>query len=238
MEVKQTTDYALFKDVSSNRDVDQRHVRNLAAAIQRKDLLHVNPILVNKRMEVLDGQHRLAAARLLQKAVFYIVDEAIDHSDIARLNTNKKNWQLMDYINYYTVKGVKQYKELARLINEFPNFPPSFIIAAIGDDGSRQRIAVMNGLLDTSNIAGAKEVFSCIKDFEAHFTHTYNSRFLEALLFLYNTGSYNHEVMVNKLQRYPGCLVACANKKQYIKLLQEVYNKGTHEKNIVLFLKR
>lgn len=238
MHVQQTTEYKLFKEVSSNRDIDKGHIKKLAAAIREKNLLALNPIIVNPKMEILDGQHRLAAAKMLKTPIFYVVGDDISHDDISRLNTNKKNWQLVDYINYYTVKGVKEFKELSRLINEYPHFPMTFLIAVLSADGTRQTPIVKKGILDIGNKDNARTIIGYISDFEQYFDHVTNSRFLEAMLFICNSGQYDHERMISKLQRNPGALVPCANKKQYIRLLQDIYNKGTQDRNIVLFIKR
>ena len=238
MNIQQTTDYTLFKEISSNRDVDRKHARKLADSIRRKNLLSVNPIIVNQRMEILDGQHRLAAAKFLKVPIYYVVGEDIHHDDIAKLNTNKKNWVLMDYINYYTVKGRPEFKELSKLINEYQDLPVTFITSLISDEGRRQSSDIVEGRLNIGNLRNARTVITYIEDFATHFEHAYNSRFLEAMLFITNTGLYNHETMMAKIERNPGALIPCANKKQYIKLLQDIYNKGTHEKNIALFIKR
>lgn len=238
MNIQETTEYKRFKEIASNRDIDKTHVNKLVNAIRVKNLLSVNPIIVNEKMEILDGQHRLAAARQLKLPIFYVVGSDIAHDDIARLNTNKKNWKLMDYINYYTVKGIKEFKELSRFVNEYPQFPINFLIALLSSDGSRQRQQLLKGILDISNKDQAKIIIGYISDFYQFFDHAHSSRFLEAILFLCNTGLYNHDRMINKINHNPGALIPCANKKQYIRLLQEIYNKGAHEKNIVLFIKR
>lgn len=238
MQVQKTTDYKIFKDVASNRDVDRLHVKKLEKSIREKNLLALNPIIVNEKMEVLDGQHRLEAAKKLKVEIYYVVSNEIHHDDISKLNSNKKNWTLMDYINYFTVKGVKEFKDLSKLINEFPDYPPTFLIAVASGDGSKQRQNILNGRLVMDGLAEARQIIGYIGDFAQHFDHCTGSRFLEAMLFICNTGLYDHNTMLTKLQRNPGALVPCANKKQYVKLLQEIYNKGTHEKNIVLFTKR
>jgi len=238
MQVQETKDYKLFKDISSNRDVDRLHVKKLVRSIREKNMLSLNPIIVNDKMEVLDGQHRLEAAKQLKVAIFYVVSDQVNHDDISKLNSNKKNWKVMDYINYYTVKGVKEFKDLSKLINEYPDLPPTFLIGVLSGDGSKQRNNILNGQLVTEGLTYAREIIGYISDFTQYFEHSNNSRFLEAMLFIYNTGLYDHKVMISKLQRNPGALIPCANKKQYVRLLQDIYNKGTYERNIVLFTKR
>lgn len=238
MQVLSTTNYRLLKLISSNREVDPRHVKKLVTSIREKNLLSLNPVIVNSKMEVLDGQHRLEAAKILKVPIFYTIGELVSHDDIAKLNTNKKNWKLLDYINYFTIKGVKEFRELSKLINEFPDLPVTFLIAVINEDGSRQQRNIAQGVLDIGNLASAREIIRQVGDFPKYFDHSNSSRFLEAFVFIHKTGLYDHDFMLKKLESNPGILKACANKKGYIRLLQEVYNKGTHEKNIVLFTKR
>ena len=64
MDVIETTDYDIFKGIVGNRKVEKKHVEMLTGAIDRNNLLNVRPIIVNEEMMVIDGQHRLEAAKL------------------------------------------------------------------------------------------------------------------------------------------------------------------------------
>lgn len=167
-----------------------------------------------------------------------MISNDVTHNDISRLNSNKKNWLLMDYINYYTVKGVKEFKELSKLINEYPHLPVTFLISVIGGDGSKQRGGIQTGYLSIEGLQYAREFLDCLGDFKIHFEHADQCKFLNAILFMHNTGNYDHDKMIQKISSNPTALVPCANTKQYIRVLQEIFNKSVHEKNIVLFLKR
>ncbi|MBF9222525.1 ParB N-terminal domain-containing protein [Hymenobacter ruricola] len=78
-----------------NRMVDQRHVRKLVAQIAKENLLHIKPLDVTANLGVIDGQHRLAAARLLGLPIFYRVSSELGGQHIASLNTTSKNWQAL-----------------------------------------------------------------------------------------------------------------------------------------------
>src|SRR5690606_19532251 len=121
----------------SNREVDMKHVRKLAEEISQKNLLHVNPILVDDEMRVIDGQHRLAAARMLGVAIYYFQDGAVQKEDIARLNSNKKNWQLMDYINYHTNEKREGFGVLSKFIACNPKMRPTTAIKLLSSTGRR-----------------------------------------------------------------------------------------------------
>lgn len=133
MEIVKTTNYNDFKVIMSNREVDKRHVKKLAASIRRKNLLFVRPLIVNSRMEVIDGQHRLAAAQQIKAPVYYIKCDGLTKEDIAALNTAQKNWTRLDFINFYAIEGQPQFRELARLINKYSALKVSFILTIVGD---------------------------------------------------------------------------------------------------------
>ena len=75
MEILKTKDYDLFKEINSNREVDQRHVRSLVAAIEQKNLLHVNPIVCNAGMEVIDGLQDVKEElrRLSEEEIIHVI---------------------------------------------------------------------------------------------------------------------------------------------------------------------
>ena len=56
-QVRYTTDYSKFKLMPDNRDVDKKHVAELIINIRKRGQLQ--PILINEKWEVLDGQGRL-----------------------------------------------------------------------------------------------------------------------------------------------------------------------------------
>lgn len=111
---------SIFKKLDGNRDIDVSHVRALAHSIQGSNLLAIKPIVVNKNMQVIDGQHRLEAARMLDVPVYYVILDEFDHEDLCRVNTHQKNWSLDDYINYnIEVKGNVHYQIIRSISQKF-----------------------------------------------------------------------------------------------------------------------
>lgn len=128
MEIFQTTDYDKFQIIVSNREVDKSHVKKLAESIKRKNLLFIRPLIVNEKMELIDGQHRLQAAALIKAPVFYVKASGLTKTDITVLNTAQKNWTRIDFINFYAIEGVPEFKQLSKLINKYSHIKVSAII--------------------------------------------------------------------------------------------------------------
>src|SRR5690606_17653551 len=74
-------------------------------------LLMFKPIIVNGAMEVVDGQHRLAAARELGVAIYYQVNNDLRAEDVILMNTAKA-WVITDYLNYYVKNHYPEYIKL------------------------------------------------------------------------------------------------------------------------------
>lgn len=143
--IQRTTYYSQFRSISSNREVDMTHVRHLAEAIRNNNLLHLNPIIVNQDLQIIDGQHRLEAAEQLKVPIYYVVDDGIKKTDIALLNSNQKNWSVMDYINYWTVEKAPGFDVLSRFIFTYPFIPASTCLQLLSADGSRDTKALRQG---------------------------------------------------------------------------------------------
>lgn len=92
MQLQNTKDYESFRYLLSNREVNKLHVGRLVKSIAKNNLLHLNPVIVNPNMEVIDGQHRIAAAELLGVPVYFQIDDNVSKKDLSDLNSVKKNW--------------------------------------------------------------------------------------------------------------------------------------------------
>ena len=55
MKTLKTNQYDLFKKHSSNRITDKALIKKLTASINSHNMLENHPILVNNKMEVIDG---------------------------------------------------------------------------------------------------------------------------------------------------------------------------------------
>jgi hypothetical protein len=101
--ILKTHDYSIFKTVNFNRDKSKKHIRDVIKIIKKENLLHLHPILVNNDMEVIDGQHRLEAAKELGLEIFYIQSD-LSYEHILSSNLIQKNASLNDVIKFYALK--------------------------------------------------------------------------------------------------------------------------------------
>lgn len=116
--IETTVEYSKFRSFFSNRDISEKHVCNLMEDETFPHGFKSSPIIVNKEYYVIDGQHRLEAARRLKIPIYYVVDERVTEIDIVNRNTNLKPWKGRDYINFYSDK-VKSYFIIKDLLSKY-----------------------------------------------------------------------------------------------------------------------
>lgn len=108
-EILKTNDYSIFKKHENNREIDKKNMHKIMFSIQSLNMLQFRPILVDENMCVIDGQHRLEAAKALGLDVYYQIKQEAHSEDILLLNVNQKPWKTEEYVNYYASKGNENY---------------------------------------------------------------------------------------------------------------------------------
>ena len=94
-EVFETKDYNMFSFISNNRSVSKGHINKIIQSMKKRRL--ISPILVNEKGQIIDGQHRFLAQKELGLPIPYIEQEGYGEKETQILNTNTKNWSLLDW---------------------------------------------------------------------------------------------------------------------------------------------
>ncbi len=230
-----TLDYNIFKEISSNREVDPRHVRKLTVSINKRNLLHVNPIVVDAKMRIIDGQHRLAAAKILEVPIYY-VKEDINRQDISMLNSNQKNWTAMDYINFYTVEKNSAFVQLSGMINHYPDMAISALLSLSNGAGKRSIEQLKDGVIDISNHNHCREVCETCKELNRRYQKdfVFDSRFPLALSAALNAENFKLAMLIEKIDASQREWVRCHTKVQYLEMIEEIYNRNLSKNKIRL----
>jgi hypothetical protein len=240
-----TTKYDQFKILNDNREVNPVHVRRLVDSFNEMHL--VCPIIVNEKMEVIDGQHRLQASIETGRPIFYIQVPGYGIKEVQRLNANQKNWTKADFLEMYCSQGKKPYLEFRAFMNEFPEL--SFqaverILSGLASAGGKQttiagkkvsmndfqegKLIIPNPGLSLKN---ARKIME-FKDFYDGFSR---GTFVSAVLPLFKSKNYDHREMIYKLGVAPIKLTHCQNVSQYRLLLENIYNWKRQKDNKVSF---
>ena len=116
--VLQTYEYDIFNRFEFNREIKKSHVELLKASMKQENRLHLHPLIVDKDYNIIDGQHRLEAAKSLNIPVYYIVDKnATDQSILIDQFVNY--WKSQDYINFYAKRGKPEYVKFLEVMKKY-----------------------------------------------------------------------------------------------------------------------
>ena len=125
-----TKDYSIFKRLIGNRDIPESRISKIVESIQTIGWVH-NPIIVNEKMEVIDGQGRLTALQRLKMPIEYVIAEGAGNKECIYMNMNMVNWKLPDFIKSYAEQGNENYQRLLSLMQRYANGNLDIISTAV-----------------------------------------------------------------------------------------------------------
>lgn len=236
-QVLSTTDYSLFKTIDANRPIVEPHVRHLMEQITEKDLLPLRPIDVNADFGVVDGQHRLEAARRLGKRIYYRV-AALTDEDMATLNRATRNWKNTDYLNYWASKGNENYQKLMAFMERHPYMQMSAAQSLLAPGDVKLVTNFREGRFEVGDLGQAEEMAAFLTKIyqEAKYKYAYDVRFTVVVAHCWiKVKGFMPDTFLRKIMLQPTEVVRCATMKQYLALFERLYNYKTTEKLQVRF---
>lgn len=223
MQTLSTTDYGMFSFIASNREINTANMGKIVASIKYKNLMHLNPIIVDEKFRVIDGQHRLEACKQLGIPVFYVVSEGISNVDISLLNASRKNWVLQDYLNFYCTEGHETYKKLSRFMNSHQRIPLVQAMKLLAPNTSQNDFKV--GAFYIADYSFAETMANRLEQLSEYGKHVFSGGFIKAFSAMCDTENFEYEKFEHQLKKAPRSFVPCVNTKQYLEMFEEIYNR-------------
>ena len=227
--IQKTKNYDMFIFRKDNRTkVDDNHVNRIISSIQCRNMLELRPIVVNERMEIIDGQHRLLAAKNLEVEIYYTVEKNLEADDIIKMNI-AKSWQSADYLNFYIQHEYEEYKKLDAFMKKYNLSLKVALNIALGQ--SKQGYTdFKDGKFKFNDDSLGVELDICwatinyIKKMNGYSVYTESSRFWKALLALIKNPNFIAEKWMLNLNRMVSNCSAKSSTKEYMSMLTNIYN--------------
>lgn len=225
--MKRSKNYDDFKLLSLNRNLNRKHINELKDSISKNGYLMSNPIIVNKDMEIIDGQHRFVALKEKGEEIPYIVIDK-DYDTIIDLNTTQRKWRVEDYINYYCEKDKnKHYLRLRRMCKELNLNATNIMTMSLGKrpDGNFFN-AIRKGELqltidDEIRVSEIAKVCNLIaKSLRLKLT----SKFCGALIDLSTSSRFRWTTMLEKATKFSTLAYNCRTEDEFKQMLKNIYN--------------
>lgn len=240
--VYKTSDHSIFKKMEGNRDLHK--MASLKKSIKEKGYL-MQPICVNKDMEIADGQNRQAVCEDLGIPVYFVIDPDVKLDEAISLNIGQKNWAAKDYITAYEAKGLADYQRLAELCRLFPAYNWKTIMVAAGRTltGGGLDKSVKNGTLKFSNEEyerGAKVMkgLDSYADDIKRFKFYGNKQNLQnAIIFAMNSKSVVNDRLRERFNKYGDSIERhVGDMYDAVKKIEEIYNRNARTNRVHLEL--
>jgi len=243
--VYKTNDLSIFKQIGGNRVPNPQHIKRLKSSILQNGML-CNPILVNEKMQVIDGQHRLIASKEAESFIYYIILKDYSLSEVHTLNLNQKNWGKKDFMDGYADMGVESYIKLREFTNKNSDFSfgDCFALCSNLSTGYNQTIS---HTISRGKLINLKEVFESGtwigKDFELaqewaekirlikpYYIGYNRTSFVGVMILLFQNKNFDFNEFMHKIRLQPTALVNCADRDQYRALIENIYNYRSRQK--------
>jgi hypothetical protein len=237
-----------FKWLKGNRDLNEGNIKavmnQISAFGQRQ------PIIINERNEIIDGQHRLEACRRLEIPVKYLVDPGATINHVISANIVGKKWTLIDYIKRFVAENNEHYIKLYDFLIEAKaagiGTSSALQIVRQGyrdrtyymyDDGKvrihgsgnkgKRLYAIGNDLnLGHFEMPKSEEVqkrFEKVLLFR-HFHFYARGRFVQALLQVMRIEEFDVKRLYKQAQRYPSRFTNEPDTDSFVAMFENVYN--------------
>jgi hypothetical protein len=229
-QVHTTTDYFLFKPIDGNRNKNSLHLSRLKKSLAENYLFTV--IIVNENYEIIDGQHRFECIRELGLPLNYIVCQGYGLNEVHVLNQNSKTWNADDYLAGYCNLEYEDYLRYKKFKDKY-------------QFGHNESMSMLTG-----HNAGSGSMFIDFKDGGFKITHAREAEhkaekiwmlkniyegfkrrsFVYAMLYLFDKPQFEFTEFLQKIKNQPTALINCSDTKQYVSLIEEIYNYRRKDK--------
>jgi hypothetical protein len=238
--VYKTNDLSIFTQIGGNRVPNPQHIKRLKSSILENGML-CNPILVNEKMQVIDGQHRLIASQEAESFIYYIVLKDYSLNEVHTLNLNQKNWTKKDFMDGYANMGIESYKKLKFFVEKNEDFVFQDCISLCSNvngtlyvkdvrwSGSNQQVFV-DGTWKGKDFDLAQEWAEKIRLLKPYYTGYNRSVFVRVMINLFKNELFDYSEFMHKVRLQPKALVDCANVEQQRLLIEEIYNYRSRNK--------
>jgi len=235
-EICKTREYDKFKLIGGNRDISLSKIKKLRQSISEEDLTNFNPIIVNSKYEIIDGQHRFSALKELDKPIHYIIGDNFKLPQVQRLNAIVSTWGYPDFLASFC-KLDKQDYILFRDFNKKFGLRIQECLRLYGANTRTLHHAFKTGTFDFKgemNVGFTKKVMMYL-DIKNHFKKG-NTPLIDGFIRLYNNEQYDHIRMIKKINLVSdNKLVLSTCVIDQLRIFEDIYNFNVVEKNHMRF---
>ena len=227
--IYESTDYSEFKKLENNRDVLEGRFKKLVASFSVKSIL--NPIIVNKEMEIIDGQGRFEARKSLGLPIQYIIEPGADIEDCKLMNRYNTKWSNLDFAKSYAQGGNKNYINLLKACAD-TGLGITIVMRLANHTSSSKKEAQFNILasgkllFNEADIEKVVDTWATAEDIKQALLYPgrLNDAFYTSVSIMMQSGSYVHKRMIENCKVTRTDYAQASNISAQLKEFERIYN--------------
>lgn len=222
------SDLSKFNFLPNNREIREHHVDMLVYSIRIKGQLM--PIVVNEKLDVIEGQHRLKACVKLGIPVAYIFMNGASGKDIAMINNSQRAWDNDDYLKHFSHFSHRNNGPYRTFIRFREKYPLSFrlclmLLNGVTKSSSEEHQAFKAGKFKIHDLTTACENAEKLLDLKAKAPRLVKvKKFCIAFLRIINVPKFSFATYLKQIEKYQGKFDRCTNTEDWIATSINVYN--------------
>lgn len=240
--IYETSDYSLFVKLPSNRDLLLKRLTKIMESLSIREIM--NPIVVNKRMEIIDGQGRFEAKKILKRPIQFVVDNDATIEDCRRMNAYNSPWTITDYAKSLAKDGSDDCQRLLDCCDAC-NIPIARCLRlsnhhayADSKSGKTSTLTTLERLRFTQeDVETVKDV--CRKTEEIRnalvLTRRPNEAFYSGVKVMVDTLGYDHDGMIRRCKKEKNRFSLASNLEDALKEFSRIYNTSRAQNKRLYF---
>lgn len=217
-----TENYSIFKRLEHNRSVTNARKEKLIASMSVHEVLC--PIIVNKNMEIIDGQGRYEAKKEMGLPIYFIIDENADISDCQRMNYTNSKWTTLDFAQSYASAGNENYINLLKAC-----YKTKQTISRVTNITGTKSASITDGKFVFTKNDVEETIDTVEKGNELLnvlcFDKRPNDTFFSGVRVLLRTKGYNHQRMLNNCVKCRSSYCQMSGLEDQLKEFSRIYNR-------------
>lgn len=219
-----STDYDSFKLRPDNRPINEAHVITVAQSIER--IGQRQPVSIDPKNFVIDGQHRLAACRLLGIPVNFVIDEhKTTTNDLTEIQI-KKEWTVKDRAESFSLNNdnYKWYKVFSEKYPEFSHTLKIMMLYNIPERNQKLEEDFKIGIFKIKSYNKGCETAEMLRSFAKYYKGYKKRGFVSAILTIKEHKDFDLSRMMRKMALQSKQLLDFSRTEDYIEVLEDMYN--------------
>lgn len=239
--LQSANNYQLFCRNKEQRPLNSRHVARIRESMRRHGFRPSKPIQcyqLHGKLVVVDGHHRLEAAKELGIAVYYVVEDESAQLSMLDENVTVLKWSTRDTVEQWAKRGKRDYQRLLDYVDSGIPLVEAASLLAGQSAGSHNVVPKLSdGSFVIKTTAHADAIVSIINLSATNKTLCHR-QFIQALSLCLWVSVFDVQLFKDRAARNLHMIPRCSNVDDFLTSIEDVYNfRSKHRVPIAFFAK-